>query len=142
KDGTIALWSTVPKSRAPVARQLPPDVKEWAICSGTLLCTHTNGTVSRLDPSTLTLTPQFSWPEEDRTNSIKYQLTASGKCAFADRQGGWVLLDLAARRKVRLEWAAGDDKLVAISPDEKLVAGAAAGTDLRIWPVDFEQPKP
>jgi WD40 repeat protein/tRNA A-37 threonylcarbamoyl transferase component Bud32 len=135
KDGIIRTWSAVPRVHKSERLERPLDASDWGIRGGVLFCAQTNGTIRCWDAATLRQMAQYSWPEEDRTNSIRRDFGPSGKLVWANHQNEVVVWDLnAARQVVRFPWVPGSSKSLRLSPDETLLVGVAAEAGrLTVW---------
>jgi WD40 repeat protein len=139
KEGAIRIWSAVPKARKPELLECPNDAEAWGLCGEILYCAHTNGTISYWNAATLLPTAQYTWPEEDRTNSIARDFSPKGKLVWANTNRDEVVVwDLSAARQIaRLPWVHGTGKFLKISPNEKiLVGGATDARCLTVWDLE------
>ena len=140
KNGTITTWNAVPQVRPPEVLKRPPDARWWRLGDGTLFCFHTNETVSCWDPSTLRQTARYDAPQEADTESVSFSPTPGGRLVWANKQSEIVVWDLVARRQLgRLHWVTGEEKVVAVSPNEKLLVAFAAGECLTVWDLEKMQ---
>jgi WD40 repeat protein/serine/threonine protein kinase len=142
KDGAIRTWSAVPKVREPEVLERTPGAVAWGVTGSILYGALTNGTITFWDASTLRQRAQYRWPEEDRTNSIARDFSASGKLAWVNSQGEVVVWDLnSARQLARMAWGQSGAKFLKISPDEKLlVGGSGEARCLRVWDLQSGRP--
>ena len=140
KDGMIKTWNPLPKVRPLDLLKQPLDDSTWRLRDGTLLCYHTNQAISYWDPSTLRQIAQYDAPEENVTNSVFRAATPSGRMVWATKQSEVVVWDMVVRRQLgRLPWVPGEEKRVAFSPNEKLLAAVAPGKCLTVWDLETMQ---
>ena len=137
KDGLVKTWEPLPNVRPPDVQEWPPDAWWWSLGQKTLCCIHTNWSISYWDPAALRQTALYEAPQEVRTNSLCFNLTPAGRMVWANKQSEVVIWDLLARRQLgRVPWVGGEEKFVAISPEEKLLVAAAAGKCLTVWDLE------
>jgi WD40 repeat protein len=141
KDGIVRTWRVAPRFRKPELLQRPVDAEDWGLRSGFLFCTHTNGSITYWDAATLHQISRYVWNEEARTNRLTFDLSRGGKLVWTNKKNEVIVWDLnVARELIRFPWVPGTDKLLRVSPDEKLLIGVSAQVGrLTIW--DLEHSK-
>jgi WD40 repeat protein/serine/threonine protein kinase/class 3 adenylate cyclase len=135
KDGAIKIWNATPKGPAVDVLKRPPDTMQWGLRKEVVFCIRTNGTIQYWNPATLGLAAKYVLPEAfPRTKAVGFDLTASGKLAWAESPGSIVVWDLGNQKEVcHLPWTGGESTRISISPDDRLLAAISTGKPLQVW---------
>jgi WD40 repeat protein len=98
---------------------------------------HTNGTIGFWSAATLQKIADYPLPEEQRTNSVAWELSPAGKLAWSTKEAEIVVWDLPTRRRLaRFPWVPGEGKRVAFSHDDRYLAAGARGRVITVWDLE------